>query len=630
MGIFETYKQKILNSYPSKILIKLAQTTWNNGEPPPDEDLYGSELYKALKKLHELWYKINILENRMSSRSEEIMNRYRGEFYTLSQDVLASIIYQYNDWISLHTKEGRMKMFVEYWEDGIFPWLKLEVNGDVIDRSDCIRKKIEKEWDDATDWFQEFTDREDYSNAKEFLETTNKLDEKAKEDIFDDEEAYQYIQEHDLMEEFFNWSVDNHYFAKHWDFEEMYGDDWQENVAGGYGKESDLGKYVDDECLEEFWKEWLMYWPGWEETTQGVIDATERLEAAVGSYNINEVMTAISLALNTAHNTGSMPDHLGIDFTQLNALSNLNTEQWDEDTKHMAKKVNADDQDYGLYTEPAALSLSEDVNHIVWIYKDGKLYSIQSNPEIKYDHSYLAHKYGIDFDHDRDPAGRISSDGNTLGVWWNSFDAGVAPYTDAIIALYDKDLIRLNTKVKFKDGRIVTVQALLKQILNAGEESGFSAYSQYKLTTDNFFKALVKLHELWYKINKLESKFSARAEKLLQNYQVDFLDLSSKVVHDLIAEFELWYENHVDEDSPTDFTATSEGVNNIIDKLYKIKGSNDVNKIMTTISLALNTAHYNGLMGDYMGLDPDQLDQLSNLDTSKWDKEMDRIASEKK
>ena len=115
--------------------------------------------------------------------------------------------------------------------------------------------------------------------------------------------------------------------------------------------------------------------------------------------------------------------------------------------------------------------------HVAWIYKNGKLYYMKSD-EVTYDHAFIASKYGVDFNHERDPAGRISLDKSRLGVWWYSALKLESPNDEAILALYNDDLIGLSTKVQYADGETETVHELLKEITNKDEDTGFSAYSR--------------------------------------------------------------------------------------------------------------------------------------------------------
>ena len=72
-----------------------------------------SEIYDKLLRLHELQYKINVLDTRFSGRAEELKENYKAEFYELVELVLDEIIDSYNQWIYDHSEEGFMDAFGE-------------------------------------------------------------------------------------------------------------------------------------------------------------------------------------------------------------------------------------------------------------------------------------------------------------------------------------------------------------------------------------------------------------------------------------------------------------------------------------------------------------------------------------
>lgn len=239
---------------------------------------------------------------------------------------------------------------------------------------------------------------------------------------------------------------------------------------------------------------------------------------------------------------------------------------------------------------------------------------------------------------------------------------------------------------------------------------------------NEFYDNLVKLHELWYKINGLQIKLSAHAEKLKSNYTADFHSLNSKVLPIIKERFitwvekigydkwpperswlkfstcpwvcmehrpiwwdnikqiigqrgysalaiccgkeepkdnnfcfkheRNWYKFNISKDVMEDIVKNSyktnaweenieiksrdrawvamrQNVEDVNKKLESVDESN-INKVMEIITLCLNTAHYHGKMlaecYDFqLGLTIEELKQLSNLDTTKWDKDLDRI-----
>ncbi len=66
---------------------------------------------------------------------------------------------------------------------------------------------------------------------------------------------------------------------------------------------------------------------------------------------------------------------------------------------------------------------------------------------------------------------------------------------------------------------------------------------------------------------------------------------------------------------------------NLIEKLTKAEKSNDVELQRIVIEMALNTIHSSGQMIEHYGLDEHRLDYLSDMDTSRWDRELLHMAS---
>ncbi len=134
------------------------------------------------------------------------------------------------------------------------------------------------------------------------------------------------------MDEFYDWSVEKGNYEQKWDVEDLYGEDWWKENKDTIYDNIDL-----DSCMDVAWSQWIENWPGYEETLVQVREQIGNLESIKGSQDINQVMSAISLALNTAHNSGLMFEHIDLSEEEMNQLSNIDTSEWENQMKRFSK-----------------------------------------------------------------------------------------------------------------------------------------------------------------------------------------------------------------------------------------------------------------------------------------------------
>lgn len=285
------------------------------------EDIYGS-----LVTLHELWYKINGLETKYSDIAARYKEEYKADFYTLAPQVIDSIVNEYNQWLYDHTKEGRVEILLEW---GLRDNGYVDNNNWIIDIRDFVGNILEEKISSEMDWIQEFQDIEFDSHANVFLS------EYLKQPQIENDDAYEYIKDNNLIDKYYEWSVSKGNYENKFILEDNYGNDWWVNFKEQIG---DILIQYEEEIKDEVWNQWLEQWPGYNEVFAGVEEATRNLESAKGSQDINQTMSIISLALNTVHNSGVMMDHF-LTKEQMSSLSNLDTTDWDRQLAAFARKV---------------------------------------------------------------------------------------------------------------------------------------------------------------------------------------------------------------------------------------------------------------------------------------------------
>ena len=90
-----------------------------------------------------------------------------------------------------------------------------------------------------------------------------------------------------------------------------------------------------DTFVDLAWKygypRWKENFPGIEENEAAVEKGLHRIDEALGSDDWHDKTVAITLGLNVSHYFGKMSEHLGISKDQLDELSNLDVDDWEEE-----------------------------------------------------------------------------------------------------------------------------------------------------------------------------------------------------------------------------------------------------------------------------------------------------------
>jgi hypothetical protein len=224
-----------------------------------------------------------------------------------------------------------------------------------IDVRDILLRKASEYLSSSSDfdWHQEFIDREFDEGASEFMQGVaagsipfysgsqdpeairKSIAEELQPHAGDDYEVLGLIRNWDLDEEYYEWCVSKGLFVKGVDpedIEDVYGEEWLDEWVSN----NIVELYEDPEIHNSAWEQWLQMWPGYEDVREDVVATLENMRAVSGSYDIDEIMSRISLALNVAHNTGSMAEYLGLNNKDLDALSNLDTSGWEEEMRYYA------------------------------------------------------------------------------------------------------------------------------------------------------------------------------------------------------------------------------------------------------------------------------------------------------
>lgn len=316
------------------------------------EEFYASrELFDGLEALHKLWFQINELEKRFSGRADDKKENLRADFYVLSEKLINTIVQIYSGWAEGHSKNG-------WWERSGMPELEMgegRINrgerGEV-DVTPLIKKEVENYINRDINWFDEFWNTEhDYkaaeflvaniNNVKKFNQPSYKDEAEEAIQLKDDRLARLAIDKIGLLDDYYDWSVNNGYFSKHFDLDEIFGDGWWDVVFSPdshYG--FDLQEILENPAVkEEAWKQWLKLWPNYEATLVQVEQIISKLNSVRGTANMNEIMSTISIALNVAHNSGLMYEHLGLNEGDMEDLSNLSTRDWSNEIKQYSRKI---------------------------------------------------------------------------------------------------------------------------------------------------------------------------------------------------------------------------------------------------------------------------------------------------
>ena len=297
----------------SKAFLKKFQTDFSQGS-------YDDDLKQSLESLHKYWYLINGLENKHSDIAERKREEFKSNFYVESKKVIDTIEKRFTQWLNLHKPDSfwrsRVEAAKQWLQDGgeFHPAI---VNDQPKYITDAIIREAEKLMGEDIDIYQVREDLENGNyadNVQRYLEN-KKIPFDA--EMGDEELFNKHVQDEGLLTNFAQWMIDSGYY------EEMY--------SGSFNPEDNPELYFEAALnlahseIQDIYDNFTSRFPEWDTAIEGVSAALTRLSEAKGNpKDINGIMTAISLALNTAHNNGAMADNIGLDSNNLDELSNLN------------------------------------------------------------------------------------------------------------------------------------------------------------------------------------------------------------------------------------------------------------------------------------------------------------------
>lgn len=249
------------------------------------KNAYHSEIYEILYKLHEVWYKVNALDSKYSDIAARKKEEYRAEFYNLAEYAINTIEGIYQDWIEGHSMDG-------WWDN----WAR----EDLLNNNGKIHRENQELGIRGT------------VDISDFVKPL--VQQQINKEIRDD-------------------NIDNVDEVVELDLDDVYGDDWWDQNIGTID-------VILDQAKPEAFRQWVNIFPAYADAIKNVKGALSRLTSVAGSKDMNAIMSAISLALNAAHNSGLMYDHLDMSEEEMNQLSNINTSEWDRQLAVFSKKYN--------------------------------------------------------------------------------------------------------------------------------------------------------------------------------------------------------------------------------------------------------------------------------------------------
>jgi hypothetical protein len=283
---------------------------------------YGRGLnFKELVQLHKLWYRISQLEGKFSARAEKAMMEARADFHVLASKLAGQTNKAFRNWLYAHMLPGwwiRNKKYIQdLWESEgkIWPpdYMKDLANGIIAER--CAAAQLEEF--PAIDLEDYVRGNEISMGAMEFLASKG-IETDAQ---FDDEAFQSIVNDADLLPEYTQSLRRNPDFLGYFNPRELYGNDW---FNASENEQRLFINSLTDDIGQMAYERFIKKWPGYIATAKNVQATVDRLEKAMSTpEDYNGVMTALSLALNTAHNTGLMAEHVGLSDREMDQLSNL-------------------------------------------------------------------------------------------------------------------------------------------------------------------------------------------------------------------------------------------------------------------------------------------------------------------
>ena len=306
---------------------KFAQTV-----DPSQSWISGSDdtaLFNEIKSLHELWYLYNGLITKNSDIALRKAEEAKANFYVVAQKVIKKIDARFRKWINDHVMPGWGKrwaeMLDEYHGNYNYPLSPQVFCPDLQNYIAPIVAANMIEEDDMGGYLDEYL-----MNQENYIESFSKqqnLDTKAVQEELKDlgplfEQYKKYVS--NLTNNFID-LYDPRNIDHDWINQELY----KNRVINTFNSDTNA-QNVGFACF-------IKSWPDYISIAKTVQQALARLNATDMS-DINAVMSSISLALNTAHNTGVMAEHVGLTDNDLDQLSNQDVSKQDTQLKRFMSK----------------------------------------------------------------------------------------------------------------------------------------------------------------------------------------------------------------------------------------------------------------------------------------------------
>ncbi len=189
---------------------------------------------------------------------------------------------------------------------------------------------------------------------------------------------------------------------------------------------------------------------------------------------------------------------------------------------------------------------------------------------------------------------------------------------------------------------------LAKKVIQSKGLNKNSPENYKNITTPNIqrgnglYEALLKRQELQYKYDILSDYYNNKSggsrdwkfpssEKfkngVLPVIKFNLISVNKTIITFLFSVINNWRKERLN----TRLTRIPEMEQNevILEELESAKTSKNINQQRMAIEKALNTVHSHGEMIEHVGIERAALDYLSNMDTTKWDRELEHMASSK-
>lgn len=326
---------------------KIAQSNQSGSWSYGQED---NEIFAELEDLHRQWYTIQQLENKYSALAEKAKEEAKANFHMKASDIANKFNKRFSLWLDMHRMPG--------WWNRAKAHLTENYEGYIASKErDPYRYRSESKFDIESFHIPQqminilgqryshevlanmqdieveemVRDHHMVHGAYEYLKTTGQI----VDGVNDDETAFEHIQTDDnLQADYAQHLKKTTDFAENFDPVNIYGSNWYEELPQEFleqlNKSDDLGPMA--------YAKFIQRWPNYIQVANNVESSLQRLRAATSNpEDYNGVMTAISLALNTAHNSGIMSDHVGLSRSEMTDLSNLNMQDIDQkSTRYMS------------------------------------------------------------------------------------------------------------------------------------------------------------------------------------------------------------------------------------------------------------------------------------------------------